>query len=78
MLLPISGEQRRREMAAGRMAEHQEPLAKTRPQIKTGLAHLFDDLPNRHLRAEIITGERDIDAAPVQSLCYLAEVGRIE
>ena len=54
-------------MPAGRVAEDHQALAEAAPEEQAGGADLVDDLRDGHLRAEIVAGDRDRDAARIQA-----------
>lgn len=76
--LPVLRQQAGGQMSAGGMAVHEDALAPLTPQEQTGAAHLLDDGGDRDLRTEIVTGNRDADAARIRPGRRLAEHRRIE
>ena len=77
-LLPIGRHHAGGKMAAGGMAAHHDALVESLPEIKTRLLRLLDDLPDRHLRREVVAGHRDGDAMRVHAARHLAEARRLE
>src|ERR1700682_1445167 len=65
-------------MTAGRMSIDHDALAKTAPEIKTGLADLRNNVADAHLRAQVIAGDRDGDAMRVEPARHVAEHRRVE
>ena len=49
------------------MAADQDALAGALPEKQAGVAHLLDDVGDGDLRAEIVAGDRDADAAGIEA-----------
>ena len=64
-------------MPAGGMAEHHHALLALAPQEQAGRAQLIDDGGDGHLRAQIVAGNGDGDAARIEARGHVAVAGRM-
>src|SRR5690242_439195 len=72
-MVPIRREHRGGEVAAGRMSVDHHAAAEATPEIEACAAHLLDDDRDRNLRAEIVAGDRNGDAACVEPRRHMTE-----
>src|SRR3989337_4174327 len=63
--------------ACGMSGDHQ-PFLVLVPQRKTARADLPNDGCDAHARAQVITGNRDIDSLRIEALGHVAELRRFE
>src|SRR5215203_3134920 len=76
--MPVGRDHAGREMSACGMSGHHQPLLVLVPQCEAAAADLLNDGRDAYAGAQIIAGYGDIDSLRIQSLCHVAELGRLE